>query len=117
MNMGHAQLFQMVQAARRAARRLRARLHHAEVLSAVTVSDAGIFVDGKVADMRLVQHGIRVVFQNDEMILVPALGIGFLRVINQRPAGVGRTAAGVRIVDTINRRRHDPAGKNVTSYK
>ena len=77
-----------------------------EIFSAVAVGDAGIFVDGKVANMRLVQHGIRVVFQSDKMILVPALGIGFLRVINQSPAGVGGTAAGIRIVDTINRRLH-----------
>ena len=77
-----------------------------KIFSTIAVSNAGIFVDGKVADMRLVQHGIRVVFQSDEMILVPAFGIGFLRVINQRPAGIGGTAAGIRIVDTINRRFH-----------
>ena len=46
-------------------------------------------VDGKIADMHLVQDGVHILFQRDKTIRRPSFGIGCPGIVNQTPAGIG----------------------------
>lgn len=72
-------------------------------------------VDREVPHVHFIEDCVHVLLQRHETVRGPARRVGLPGIVDQRPAGIGGTIAGIGIIDAIDRRlvRSRPLVRNL----